>query len=320
MGDYLGRHTGKEIDDAVDFAGSAAVSGSLLRFAYGGKNYVLSGVQEAVKPNTPTMTASQTFVGPGSITLSCTTSGVTIYYTTNGTTPTTSSTKYTAPFQINQTARIQDTITVKAIAVKNGESSNVASTDYIVKRQVSAVTISADGNDYSTQRTITMTCPTSGAVIHYTTDGTTPTTSSSVYNSASKPTISANATVKTLSVLSDWESKTDSKSFIVGAKKAYYGFSTSSSLANATAIKALATTGGAEESSKLQGAYVINPTGSTAGYVWLCCTGTLDKDSIVPNKGDVIPFGFEAAKAVDGWNCYRSTNAINPEKTNVYIP
>lgn len=54
------------------------------------------------------------------VTITCTTEGATIHYTLDGTTPTTESATYSAPFTINTTT------TVKAIAVKGTEKSNVA--------------------------------------------------------------------------------------------------------------------------------------------------------------------------------------------------
>ena len=62
-----------------------------------------------------------------SLTISCTTTGATIYYTTDGTTPTTSSTQYTSsgvPVGVGM-------IMIKAIAVKEGcTNSDVASAVY----------------------------------------------------------------------------------------------------------------------------------------------------------------------------------------------
>lgn len=63
----------------------------------------------------------------GTVTLACDTEGATIYYTTDGTDPTTSSTEYKAPFTLTATA------TVKAIAVKEGlTKSAVAEKEVVV--------------------------------------------------------------------------------------------------------------------------------------------------------------------------------------------
>lgn len=77
--------------------------------------------------STPTITATgvekatDNFYNSATVTLSSTTDGASIYYTTNGDAPTTASTAYTAPFEITATS------TIKAIAVKDGlDNSTVA--------------------------------------------------------------------------------------------------------------------------------------------------------------------------------------------------
>ncbi len=61
------------------------------------------------------------------VTISCATEGVAIYYTTDGSTPTVSSTRYTSPITIGETT------TLKAIAVNaDGEESLVATAKYII--------------------------------------------------------------------------------------------------------------------------------------------------------------------------------------------
>jgi len=75
--------------------------------------------------------------GKRKIKLTCGTSGATIYYTTDGSTPTTASKKYGGGL-IN----LKSTKTIKAIAVKNGESSSVMSK----KIKVNTVLGDATGN------------------------------------------------------------------------------------------------------------------------------------------------------------------------------
>ena len=194
-------------------ANNRDVPGSAVKFTTptiaNGKVYVAGkgsvsafGLLSAVAPTatTPTFSpAAGTYSAAQSVTLADTTAGASIYYTTNGTTPTTASAKYSAAITVSATT------TIKAIAVATGyTNSAVAGATYTISSTPAAAapTLSPNGGTYTSAQAVTLADSTTGAVIYYTTDGSTPTTASAVYSAA----LSVNATtvVKAIAVASGY--------------------------------------------------------------------------------------------------------------------
>ncbi|MGD0098492.1 MAG: chitobiase/beta-hexosaminidase C-terminal domain-containing protein [Terracidiphilus sp.] len=158
-----------------------------------------SAVATAAYTITPTLPAPAFSPAAGayttsqSVTISDSTSGTTIYYTTNGTTPTTSSAKYTGAITVSSTE------TVEAIAIETGfNNSTVSTAAYTITPTLPAPTFSPAAGTYSTSQSVTISDATSGTTIYYTTNGTTPTTSSSVYGGPI--TVSATETLEAIAV------------------------------------------------------------------------------------------------------------------------
>jgi hypothetical protein len=139
--------------------------------------------------------AAGTYATAPSVTLTDSTAGAVIYFTTNGTAPTTSSFVYTGAIVLGT-----GTTTIHAMAVASGSSqSATVSATYVVSAAVTASPIfSPGGGSYSTAQNVTIADSTSGAVIYYTTNGTTPTTSSTVYSTPI--TVAASETIKAIAV------------------------------------------------------------------------------------------------------------------------
>jgi hypothetical protein len=136
--------------------------------------------------------AAGTYASPVSITMTCSTSGATIHYTTDGSTPGTGSSVYSNA--INFTSN--GTWTIKAVAVKSGmDNSSVATRAYTLDMTVANPTISPAGGSYTSDQSIMISCATSGATIYYTTDGSTPDTSDNIY-SGSITVTSGSTTIK----------------------------------------------------------------------------------------------------------------------------
>ncbi|WP_297417468.1 chitobiase/beta-hexosaminidase C-terminal domain-containing protein [Clostridium sp.] len=171
-------------DITVVTAGGTSATSSADQFTY----------METVAAPTASIAGGAVASGT-TVTLSSGTDGATIYYTTDGSAPTASSTQYTGAITVTSG------MTIKAIAVKSGMTdSSVMSESYTIMETVAAPTASIAGGAVASGTTVTLSSGTDGATIYYTTDGSTPTASSTQYTGAI--TVTSGMTIKAIAVKS----------------------------------------------------------------------------------------------------------------------
>ena len=170
----------KAIATATGFSTSAVATGSFT--------INLTASTPAFSPSSGTFTAIQT------VSLSDATAGTIIYYTTDGTTPTTASTKYVVPITVATSE------TIKAIATASGYlNSTVGSATFTLNLPPAATpVISPAGGTFTTSQTVSITDSTPSATIYYTVDGTTPTTASPRYTAPLA--VDASETLKSIAI------------------------------------------------------------------------------------------------------------------------
>ncbi len=178
---YSGSKDGRSANFTSTFNFSPSQSGNVKLSIVGSTNslYIVSititysggGGGGGSTVSTPSfLPAAGTYTTAQSVSISCATDGATIYYTTNGDDPddSDSRTEYTSAVSITTSGT-----TLKAIAYKDGMTkSSVASATYTIKP--TTPTISAAG------ATVTISGG-DGCTFYYTTNGTTPTSSSTKY-------------------------------------------------------------------------------------------------------------------------------------------
>ncbi|GGH65583.1 hypothetical protein GCM10008014_45100 [Paenibacillus silvae] len=124
----------------------------------------------------PTADPAGGAVAPGTtVKLTSSTDEATIYFTTDGTTPSMDNgTVYVEPISV------MDDMTIKAMAVKQGmDDSEVMTENYTITHQAEKPAASPAGGDVAEGTTVTLSSATIGAIVYYTTDGTIPTEDSS---------------------------------------------------------------------------------------------------------------------------------------------
>ena len=114
----------------------------------------------------PTFTpASGIYTSTQSVVIADGTSGATIYYTVDGSTPTTSSAVYSSPISVSSKT------TVQAFASAAGSTSGTSSAVYDIELPpVATPSISPAGGTFTTAQTVTLSDTASNATIYYTTN------------------------------------------------------------------------------------------------------------------------------------------------------
>jgi|CXWL01.1.fsa_nt_gi DNA-directed RNA polymerase subunit H (RpoH/RPB5) len=145
-----------------------------------------SGQSDTTAPIITVTPAGGLYSTPQSVTVT-TNEAATIYYTTDGFTPTTSDAVYTTPISISATT------TLKFLAKDTAGNEELISMLYLIDTIAPTTTPSPLGGTYATTQSVTLSAD-EPATIYYTTNGSTPTTSSTVYSSPIS--ISATTTLK----------------------------------------------------------------------------------------------------------------------------
>jgi hypothetical protein len=155
---------------------------------------------DTVAPVTSASPGGGVYGSRQTVTLSCTDARgcAATYYTLDGTTPTETSPRYTAPLALSANTSLRF---FSVDAVGNAES--VRTESYVIDTVKPTVTASPPGGVYNTRRSITLTC-TDGASgsgcasLHYTLDGSTPDLGSATYTK--QITLSADTSLQFLAV------------------------------------------------------------------------------------------------------------------------
>jgi Legume lectin domain/Chitobiase/beta-hexosaminidase C-terminal domain/Bacterial lectin len=163
--------------------------------------YLSSGGSQQATATPSFSLASGTYLGTQTVTISDATSGAAIFYTTDGSTPAASAggstVAYSGPITVTGTQ------TMRAIAKSSAlAASAVASANYVIEQRATAPIFSPTPGTYVTPQSVSISSPTSGAAIYYSTDGSTPTSSSTPYGGPIS--VSANKTIKAMAVISGY--------------------------------------------------------------------------------------------------------------------
>jgi hypothetical protein len=140
-----------------------------------------------------------TYQSAQAVTITSSTPNAAIYYTIDGSTPTTDSYLYGGAIAV-----ATGTETINAIAVASKYSpSSVNTAGYIINpKQTATPTFNPNGGTFTSAQTVTISDTTSNAMIYFTNDGTMPTAASTQYSNAI--TVSTTETIRAIAIASGY--------------------------------------------------------------------------------------------------------------------
>ena len=255
---------------------------------------LLNGATQAGAP--ALSPASTSFPSSVTVTMTDSTTGAVIHYTTNGTTPTAVSPSYTGPLTVTTTQ------TIKAIAIGTSYlDSNISSATYTKTTQATMPTFNPAPGTYSSAQQVTISTATAGATIYYTTNGTIPTTASTKYTGPVS--IGATATLKGIATapnLINSAVATGLYTIQAGATAARPSFSPGpGTYATAQQVSIFSTTSGATIYYTLSGTTPTTASTKYTGPVSISTTATLKAIATAPNLANSpvsnAPYTIQAA-------------------------
>ena len=219
-----------------------------------------------------------------------------MYYTTDGTTPTTSSPAYVNPITIASTT------TLNAIAIDPFDhQSAVSSATYTIVVSAAATPVFAPaGGAYSSVQLVTVTDSTPGAAIYYTTDGSTPTTSSTAYSGPI--TVSSSETLKAVASASGYA--------LSAVATAVYNLPAPNFSITGTAVSVApgASTGNTST-------ITLNPSGGFTGVISLSCAVTVTPTA----ASDPATCSIPASVTVSGSTAQTTTLTVNTTSASLAL-
>lgn len=193
----------------------------LLLFTFCGCGDIHVNSSTSSTSNAGTLTLSPapgTYTTPQTVSIADTNSSASIFYTTDGSTPSTSSTVYTVP------VTIQTSTTIHALAAVNGIGDATTSGTYTISNSSApgstppAPVYTPAAGSYPTAQSVSLSDTDAAATIYYTTDGSTPSTTSVPYTAPIN--VQTSTTLRALAVENGQSSTPASATYIIASTPA----------------------------------------------------------------------------------------------------